>query len=52
MHWHLLDFLETNKIEYYLAYPTLDSEKILEERCYRRGNNDVFTSKLKINLHD
>lgn len=52
MHWHLLDFLEENKIEYYLAYPTLDSEKVLEERCYNRGNNDVFTNKLKINLHD
>ena len=43
MHWHLLDFLEENKIEYYLTYPTLDSEKVLEERCYARGNNEVFT---------
>lgn len=52
MHWHLLDFLEKNKIEYYLAYPTLDSEKVLEERCYARGNNEVFTEKLKQNLYD
>lgn len=52
MHWHLLDFLEENKIDYYLAYPTLDSEKVLEERCYTRGNNDIFTNKLKINLYD
>lgn len=52
MHWHLLDFLEENKIEYYLAYPTLDSEKVLEERCYARGNNEVFTEKLKQNLYD
>ena len=52
MHWHLLDFLEKNNIEYYLAYPTLDSEKVLEERCYARGNNKTFTDKLKVNLHD
>lgn len=52
MHWHLLDFFEANNIEYYLAYPTLDSEKILEKRCYDRGNNDVFVNKLKINLYD
>ncbi len=52
MHWHLLDFLEENQIDYYLVYPTLDSEKVLEERCYARGNNDVFTNKLKINLYD
>lgn len=52
MHWHLLDFFEANNIEYYLAYPTLDSEKVLEKRCYDRGNNDVFINKLKINLYD
>lgn len=52
MHWHLLGFLEENNIEYYLAYPTLDSEKVLEERCYARGNNKIFTEKLKINLYD
>lgn len=34
------------------AYPTLDSEKVLEERCYSRGNNKVFTDKLKINLYN
>ncbi len=50
MHWHLLEYLEKNNIEYYLAYPTLDSEEILEKRCYDRGNNKVFTDKLKINL--
>ena len=52
MHWHLLDFFEENNIEYYLAYPTLDSEEVLEKRCYDRGNNDVFTNKLKTNLYD
>ena len=52
MHWHLLDFFEQNNIEYYLAYPTLDSEAVLEERCYTRENNKVFTDKLKINLKD
>ena len=52
MHFHLLDFFEENNIEYYLAYPTLDSEKVLEKRCYARGNNNVFTDKLKINLYN
>lgn len=52
MHWHLLEFLEKNNIEYYLAYPTLDSEEVLEKRCYDRGNNSVFTNKLKVNLKD
>ncbi|MNP64993.1 hypothetical protein D3C76_1605470 [compost metagenome] len=52
MHWHLLDYLEKNNVEYYLAYPTLDSMDILEKRCYDRGNNVVFTDKLKINLKD
>lgn len=44
--------MKKNDIEYYLAYPTLDSEEILEKRCYARGNNKVFTDKLKINLYD
>ncbi len=52
MHWNLLDFFEENNIEYYLAYPTLDSEKVLEKRCRDRGNNNIFTNKLKINLYD
>lgn len=52
IHWHLLDFFEKNDIEYYLAYPMLDSEEVLEKRCYARGNNKVFTDKLKINLYD
>ena len=52
MHWHLLDFFEKNNIEYYLAYPTLDSVEILEERCYARGNNKTFTDKLKVNLYN
>ena len=50
MHWHLLDFFEKNNIEYFLAYPTLESEEVLESRCYARGNNEVFTEKLKSNL--
>ena len=33
--------------KYDVAYPTLDSEKVLEERCYARGNNEIFTEKLK-----
>ena len=38
MHWHLLNFFEENNIEY--------------KRCYDRGNNKVFTDKLKINLYN
>ena len=52
MHWNLLDFFDANNIEYYLAYPTLDSINELENRCYLRGNNKTFTEKLKINLYD
>ncbi len=50
MHWDLLDFFESNDIEYYIAFPTPDSRDILEKRCYDRGNNAVFTDKLLINL--
>ena len=52
MHWDLLNFFENNSIEYYLAFPSLDSEKILEKRCYNRGNNKIFIDKLKNNLKD
>ena len=52
MHWDLLNFFENNNIEYYLAFSSLDSEKILEKRCYDRGNNKVFVDKLKNNLKD
>ena len=50
MHWDLLNFFESNNIEYYLAFPSLDSEKVLEKRCYDRGNNKIFIDKLKNNL--
>lgn len=52
MHWELLNFFENNNIEYYLVFPSLDSEKILEKRCYDRGNNKIFIDKLKNNLKD
>lgn len=52
MHWSLLDFLEKNNIDYYLVYPTLDSECTLEKRCYARGNSEKFTVQLKKNLYD
>lgn len=52
MHWDLLNFFENNNIEYYLVFPSLDSEKILEKRCYDRGNNKIFVDKLKNNLKD
>ena len=52
MHWDLLNFFENNNIEYYLVFPSLDSEKILEKRCYDRGNNKIFIDKLKNNLKD
>ena len=52
MHWDLLDFFEKNNIEYFLAFPTLDSEEVLEKRCYNRGNNKVFVDKLRDNLKE
>lgn len=52
MHWDLLNFFENNNIEYYLAFPSLDSENVLEKRCYDRGNNKIFVDKLKSNLKD
>lgn len=52
MHWNLLNFFESNNIEYYLAFPSLDSEKVLEKRCYDRGNNKIFIDKLKNNLKE
>lgn len=52
MHWILLEFLEYNKIEYYIAYPTLDSEEVLVNRCVNRGNNDLFIDKLVINFRN
>lgn len=50
MHWDLLEFYESNNIEYYIAFPKKDSGLVLEKRCYGRGNNDVFTNKLLVNL--
>ena len=32
--------------------PDVYAEGGLEERCYARGNNNVFTDKLKINLYN
>ena len=52
MHDHVLKFLENNNIEYFLAFPTLDSAKTIEERCYARGNNKDFTETLIIALYE
>ena len=46
MHDHVLKFLEQNSIEYYLAFPTLDSAEIIKQRCYARGNNENFVNIL------
>lgn len=46
MHEHVLNFLEQNKINYYLAFPTLDSAETIKQRCYARGNNENFVSIL------
>ena len=46
MHEHVLNFLEQNKIDYYLAFPTIDSAEIIKQRCCARGNNENFISIL------
>ncbi len=52
MHEHVLKFLEKNKIDYYLAFPTLDSVDIIKQRCYLRGNNENFVRILIDTLYD
>ena len=52
MHDHVLKFLEQNKIDYYLAFPTLDSDEIIKKRCYARGNNENFVNILIDTLYD
>ncbi len=52
MHEHVLKFLEQNRIDYYLAFPTLDSDEIIKQRCYDRGNNENFVSILIATLYD
>ena len=47
MHWDLLNFFESNNIEYYLAFPSLDSEKVLEKRCYDRGGRKPYTGSYR-----
>ncbi len=50
MHWELLDYLEANGTEYYLAFPSLDSADTLIERCYQIGNDKVVAEGLMSNL--
>ncbi len=52
MHEHVLNFLEQNKIDYYLAFPTMDSAEIIKQRCYARGNNENFVNILIDTLYD
>ena len=52
MHVHVLRFLEQNKIDYYLVFPTLDSVETIKKRCYARGNNENFVSILIDTLYD
>lgn len=52
MHSHVLEFLEKNNIKYYIAFPTLDSAKLIEQRCYARGNNKNFVNILIATLYD
>lgn len=51
-HDHVLKFLEENGIEYYLAFPTLDSIEVIKERCYKRGNNKNFVDILIGTLYE
>ena len=51
-HAHVLRFLEKVCIDYYLAFPTLDSVDVIIERCYKRGNNKNFIDILIRTLYD
>lgn len=33
-------------------HAVLEAQNKLEERCYARGNNNIFTDKLKLNLYN
>ena len=52
MHDHVLKFLEQNEIDYYLVIPTLDSDEIIKQRCYDRGNNENFVTILIDTLYN
>lgn len=52
MHLELLNYFEVHKIPFYLAYPSQDSAEVLVKRCYERGNNALFSEKLRKNIID
>ena len=47
MHWNLLEYFNKNKIDFYLAYPKLDSGDILKQRCIERGNTESWAQSIK-----
>lgn len=42
-----LEYFDKNKIEYYIAYPSLDSWEWVQKRSIERGNNEEWIAKLK-----
>ena len=47
MHWKLLEYFNKNNIDFYLAYPKLDSGDILKQRCIDRGNTEEWAQSIK-----
>lgn len=42
-----LDYFDQHQIKYSIAYPDIENWDLVEEKCIKRGNNDVFIKKLK-----
>lgn len=47
MHWLVIDYFIANNVEFYLAYPTLDSGDVIKQRCVDRGNAEWWAQKIK-----
>lgn len=42
-----LDYFDKNNIEYYIAYPSLDSWEWVKQRSINRGNNEKWLKRLE-----
>lgn len=42
-----LDYFDSHNMKYIIAYPSLNTWKLVEKRCLDRGNNKDFISHLK-----
>lgn len=47
MHWKLLEYFNENNIDFYLAYPKLDSGDVIKERCIKKGNSEEWSQAIK-----